>query len=148
METLATHTTKRKSSIPHKAIAIALSWVLAFWNISCGKTTQKDVIKQQTKVENLSFQISHYISARKEFVEKYNNLLKYPKNKSNENDINNSLSQLYEAIADYDKKIAKLAENKIDAEIDLNKYKANLWSWFIPNWPIDPNRWDYLLTIQ
>lgn len=148
METLPTDVTKKKSWIAQKVVAITLSWILAFWNISCGNTTQKDVRKQQAKVENLSFQISHYISVRKDFVEKYNNLLKYPKNKSNENDINNSLSQLYEAITDYDKKIAKLAEKKIDAEIDLNEYKANLWSWFIPSWPIDPNRWDYLLTIQ
>ena len=148
MEKLSTHTSEKRNKIAHKAITLALSGALILWNVSCGNITQKDIMKQEAKVENLSFQLSHYISARKDFVEKYNKLLKYPKTKSNEADINNSLSQLYEVIVDYDKKIANLAKNKINAEVDLNKDIANLWNWFSLKWPIDPDKWDFLLAIQ
>lgn len=148
METLTSSTSVRKSWFNSKMLSLALWAALTFWNISCWNTTQKDVMEKQEKVENLSFQISHYISARKGFVEKYNKLLKYPKNKTNEANINNSLSQLYEVIVDYDEKIADLAEDKIDAEVNLNEDIANLWNWFNLKWPIDPNKRDFLLTIQ
>jgi flagellar hook-associated protein FlgK len=85
-------------------------------------------MEQEKKVEDLSFQISHYINARKQFVEKYNTLLKYPKTKANKNAINESLLQLYEVITDYDEKIEDLAKDKINAEVDLNDYIADLGS--------------------
>ena len=140
--------TPKRSGFMWKALTIALCGALTFGNISCWKTTEKDVMEQEKKVEDLSFQISHYINARKQFVEKYNTLLKYPKTKANKNAINESLLQLYEVITDYDEKIEDLAKDKINAEVDLNDYIADLGSWVLPSNPIDPDKWDFLLTIQ
>ena len=118
METLSPKTSEKRWII-RKAFTLALCGALALGNASCGHKTEKDVMEQQMKVEALSFQISHYISARKWFVEKYNTLLKYPK-----------------------------TEDKLDAEVDLNDYIAEAWSGILPNNPIDPNKWDFLLAIQ
>ena len=147
METLSQQATERRW-ITWKALTFALCWVLSLSSMSCGNKTEKDVMEQEKKVENLSFQISHYINARKWFVEKYNTLLSYPKTDANKSRINKSLSQLYDVIVEYDKKIEDLAEDKIDAEIDLNEYIANLGTNTLPNSPIDPNVWDFLLATQ
>jgi len=147
METLSPKTSEKRWII-WKAFTLALCGALALGNASCGHKTEKDVMEQQMKVEALSFQISHYISARKWFVEKYNTLLKYPKTEANKAQIYESLSQLYEVISEYDEKIADLAEDKIDAEVDLNDYIAEAWSGILPSNPIDPNKWDFLLAIQ
>jgi chromosome segregation ATPase len=117
-------------------------------NISCGNATQKDVADQQKKIESISFQISHYINARKSLVTNYNELLKYPKTESNKNDINRSLAQIYEKIAEYDEKIEDLAEDKLEAIDDLNEYISDLEINYAPDKPIDPNRRDFLLTIK
>lgn len=148
METLSPKTPENKSWIWKKAFTLALCGALAFWSVSCGHKTEKDVMEQQKKVETLSFQISHYINARKWFVEKYNTLLKYPKTEANKAQIYESLSQLYDIIAEYDEKIADLAEDKLDAEVDLNDYIAEAGSRVLPGNPIDPNKWDFLLAIQ
>ena len=148
METLSAKTPEKKSWILEKALTLALCGTLTLWNMSCGHKTEKDVMEQQKKVETLSFQISHYINARKWFVEKYNTLLKYPKTEANKAQIYESLSQLYEIIAEYDEKIADLAEDKLDAEVDLNDYIAEAGSRILPSNPIDPNKRDFLLTIQ
>ena len=147
METLSQRTSEKKWII-WKAFTVALCGVLAFGSASCGHKTEKDVMEQQKKVETLSFQISHYISARKWFVEKYNTLLKYPKTEANKAQIYESLSQLYDVISEYDEKIADLAEDKLDAEVDLNDYIANLGTDILPSNPIDPNKWDFLLAIK
>jgi predicted DNA-binding protein YlxM (UPF0122 family) len=105
-------------------------------------------MEQERKVETLSSQISDCIKARKWFVEKYNTLLKYPKTEANKAQIYESLSQLYDVIIYYDEKLEDLAEDRIDAEKDLNEYISDLGSWNLPNNPIDPNRWDFLLAIQ
>lgn len=148
MERLSQNTLENKNWIWKKALTLALCGVLAFGSASCGHKTEKDVMEQQKKVETLSFQISHYINARKWFVEKYNTLLKYPKTESNKVQIYESLSQLYDIIAEYDEKISDLAEDKLDAEVDLNDYVAEAGSRILPGNPIDPNRWDFLLIIQ
>jgi hypothetical protein len=54
--------------------------------------------------------------------------LKYPKTEANKAQIYESLSQLYDIIAEYDEKIADLAEDKLDAEVDLNDYIAEAGS--------------------
>jgi flagellar hook-associated protein FlgK len=105
-------------------------------------------MEQERKVESLSSQISDCINSRKWFVEKYNTLLKYPKTKENKAKIYKSLSQLYDAITEYDEKIEDLAKDKIDAEVKLNEYISEVWSVSLPNNPIDPDKWDFLLTIQ
>jgi hypothetical protein len=79
-------------------------------------------MEQQKKIENLSSQISDYINARKKLAEDYNKLLKYPKSKSNKNDINRSLAQIYEKISEYDEKLEDLAEDKLEAIDKLNEY--------------------------
>lgn len=140
--------TPKKSGLMWKTLTFALWVALSFSNMSCWKTTERDVMKQEKKVESLSLQISQYIKARKGFVKKYNDLLWYPKTEANKNAINESLLQLYEAITKYDEKIKDLAEDKIDAEVDLNKYRVDLGSWALPDNPIDPDKWDFLLTIQ
>jgi hypothetical protein len=78
----------------------------------------------------------------------YNKLLQYPKTDSNKADIERSLAQIYEVISDYDEKIKDLAEDKLEAIDDLNEYISDTEVHFIPNKPIDPNRWDFLLTIK
>jgi hypothetical protein len=147
METLSTKTSEKRS-LAWRIFTLALCGALAIGNVSCGHKTEKDILEQENKIENINFQISHYISARKWFVEKYNKLLKYPKNESNKIRINESLSQLYDAITNYDEKLEDLAEDRIDAEKDLNEYISDLGSWNLPNKPLDPNRWDFLLTIK
>ena len=148
MEKLTTTDTPRKSGLMWKTLTLALCGALSLSMISCWNTTSKDVLKQQKKVESLSFQISHYIDARKQLVEDYNKLLKYPKSKSNKYDINRSLAQIYEKISEYDEKLEDLAEDKLKAIDKLNEYIWNLEVNYAPNEPIDPNRWDFLLTIQ
>lgn len=148
METLSPKTSEKKTWIIRKAFTLAICTALALGNMSCGHKTEKDVMEQEKKVETLSFQISHYINARKGFVERYNTLLKQPKTPANNAQINKSLSQLYDAISEYDEKIEDLAKDKIDAEVDLNEYIAEVGSWALPNHPIDPDKWDFLLTIQ
>jgi len=137
-----------KSNLIRNLSIFTLCWALALSNASCGKATQKDVADQQKKIESLSFQISHYINARKELVSDYNKLLQYPKTDSNKADIERSLAQIYEVISDYDEKIKDLAEDKLEAIDDLNEYISDTEVLFIPNKPIDPNRWDFLLTIK
>ncbi len=148
METLAIKTLEEKKGFIWKLSTLALCWALAFWNISCSKTTQEDVNKQQEKVESISFQVSHYINARKQLVKDYNTLLRYPRTETNKSDINKSLAQIYEVITDYDKKIENLAKDRIEAIDDLNSYISNVERSYTPNEPLDPNRWDFLLTIQ
>ena len=148
MEKLTTTDTPRKSSLMWKILTLALCGALSLSMISCWNTTSKDVLKQQKKVESLSSQISHYIDARKELVEDYNKLLKHPKSKSNKNDIKRSLAQIYEKISKYDEKLEDLAEDKLEAIDKLNEYIWNLEINYAPNEPIDPDRWDFLLTIQ
>ena len=138
----------QKSGLILKTLSCVLCWTMALNNISCGKATQKDVENQQSKIESISFQISHYINARKELVTDYNKLLRYPKTDSNKADINRSLAQIYRVISDYDEKIKDLAEDKLEATDKLNKYTSNLEISFSPSEPIDPNRWDFLLTIK
>jgi len=145
MERLTTEST-RKSGLMWNVLSLALCGALSFSNISCGNKTQKDVIQQQQKLESINFQLSHYIQARKDLVVDYNKLLKYPKTNSNKNDINKSLYQMFEVITDYDEKIEDLAKDRIEAIDDLNKYISDLGVNSSPNQPIDPNRWDFLLT--
>ena len=147
METLSPKTSQKRNWI-WKAFTLALCGALALGSASCGHKTEKDVMEQEKKVETLSFQISHYINARKDLVTKYNTLLAYPKTKTNKNEINKSLIQIWEQINKYDEKIADLAEDKLDAEIDLNDYIANLEVNTSPDKPIDPNKRDFLLAIQ
>lgn len=148
METLSTKVLEKKKGFMWKLSTLALCVALTFWNISCCKTTQEDVNKQQEKLESISFQISHYINARKQLVEDYNKLLRYPRTETNKSDINKSLAQIYEVITDYDKKIENLAKDRIEAVDDLNSYISDVEVGYTPNEPLDPNRWDYLLTIQ
>jgi len=138
----------QKSRLILKTLSCVLCWTMALSNISCGKATQKDVENQQSKIESISFQISHYINARKELVADYNKLLRYPKTDSNKADINRSLAQIYRVISDYDEKIKDLAEDKLEAIDKLNEYTSNLEVSFSPSEPIDPNRWDFLLTLK
>lgn len=148
MEKITTTQMPRKSEVMWKALKLLLCGALTFSSISCGKTTQKDVANQEKKIESISFQISHYINARKWLVANYNNLLKYPKTESNKADINRSLAQIYEKITEYDEKLQDLAEDKLEAIDDLNGYISDLEVSFSPNQPIDPNRWDFLLTLK
>ena len=148
MEILSTKSFERKRKFVWKLSTIALCGALALWNVSCWKKTHEDVAEQQKKVESISFQISHYINSRKELVNDYNKLLRYPQTESNKSDIKRSLAQIYEVIMEYDKKIEDLAKDKIDAIDDLNSYISDAEVNFAPNEPLDPNRWDYLLTIQ
>jgi hypothetical protein len=74
--------------------------------------------------------------------------LRYPRTETNKSDINKSLAQIYEVITNYDKKIENLAKDRIEAIDDLNSYISNVERSYTPNEPLDPNRWDFLLTIQ
>lgn len=147
METLSPKTSEKRWLI-WKAFTLALCGALTFGSASCGHKTEKDVMEQERKVESLSSQISDCINSRKWFVKKYNTLLKYPKTKANKAKIYESLSQLYDAITECDEKIEDLAKDKIDAEVKLNDYISEVWSLSLPNNPIDPDKWDFLLTIQ
>jgi hypothetical protein len=125
----------------------ALVWLLGLWAASCWKTTSKDINDSRHKVELLSINIPHYIDARKKLVNEYNNILAYPRTEANEFEIDNHLSLLEEQIYEYDEKIRKLVEEKVDAEATLNKKIGDRWTmWVHPT--IDPDKWDYLLTIQ
>lgn len=148
MEKLGNIETSRKTGLMWKTLTFALAVALSVGNVSCGKTTQKDIVKQQKKIESVSFQISHYIQARKELVMDYNKLLAYPKTDSNKADINKSLAQIYEKITEYDEKLEDLAEDRIEAINDLNEYISDIEVDFSPNEPIDPNRWDFLLAMK
>ena len=146
MENLTTtNTTTKKSGLLWKALTLSLCAALALGNISCGKTTPKDVMKQEQKMEKINFQISNYIKARKKLAEDYNSLLAYPAAESNKRDIKLSLSGIYETIVEYDEKIQELSEDRLDAEKVLNDYTAEIESFYAPNTPIDPNRRDFLL---
>ena len=127
-------------------MSIALAWVL-LGSSSCWKTTQKDINNQKQKIELLSFNIENCINARKKLVNEHNAILAYPKTESNKYEIDNHLYLLEEQIADYDKKIKNFIEEKINAEVDLSKKIENRWSVWIHS-SIDPNKRDYLLTIQ
>jgi hypothetical protein len=72
-------------------------------------------------VELLSFNISHYIDARKKLVNEYNTILKYPRTEANQYEIDNHLSLLEEQIEEYDEKIKECVEDKLDAEAELNE---------------------------
>ena len=148
MENLTTNETTKKSGMLWKTLTLALCGALAFGNISCGSTTQEDVRKQEQEIEGINFQLSSYIKSRKDLVEKYNKLLKYPKTESNKQDINRSLSGIHETIIEYDEKIRELGEDRLDATKTLNEYMAEVETFYAPNTPIDPNRWDFLLAIK
>lgn len=138
----------KQTSKTAKLLSYIVLWVgISLWASSCWHT-EKDVMKQEKKIEQLSFQISQYIKARKGLVEKYNKLLAYPRTDANKNAIKQSLAQIREQINKYDEKLSDLAKDKIDAEVDLNEHLANLEVYVSPDEPIDPNKWDFLLTIQ
>ena len=148
MELLTTTQTPRKSGIMWKALTLALCGALTFGNISCGSKTPEDVREQEEEVERLNFQLESYIKARKELVANYNKLLKYPKTESNKYDINRSLAGIHETIIEYDEKIKDLGEDRLEATKDLHEYRAKVETYYAPNTPIDPNRWDFLLAIK
>lgn len=146
MEKLTTTAPSKTSWIKWIILATALG--LCTISCSCWGPTEKDVADQQQKLEKLSYQISQYINSRKDLVAKYNTLLAYPKTDANKHEINKSLIQIWEKICEYDEKLSDLAKDKIDAESDLSNYIANLKIKVSPNEPIDPNKRDFLLTIQ
>lgn len=146
MEKLTTTTPSKTSWIKWIILATALG--LCTISCSCWGPTEKDVADQQQKLEKLSYQISQYINSRKDLVAKYNTLLAYPKTDANKHEINKSLIQIWEKICEYDEKLSDLAKDKIDAESDLSNYIANLKIKVSPNEPIDPNKRDFLLSIQ
>ena len=146
MEKLTTTAPSKTSWIKWIILATALG--LCTISCSCWGPTEKDVADQQQKLETLSYQISQYINSRKDLVAKYNTLLAYPKTDANKHEINKSLIQIWEKICEYDEKLSDLAKDKIDAESDLSNYIANLKIKVSPNEPIDPNKRDFLLSIQ
>ena len=78
-------------------------------------------------------------------MKKYNKLLKYPKTKSNEWNINRSLSWLYLAIQKLDWEIEKLEVERLNDEEELNECKSNAQIFYVPNGPMALDRWDHLL---
>ena len=146
METLNNTLPSKKTSSTSKAIKFALLLAISTCLYSCGKTTERDVLDQQKEIERIDFQISNYINARKELATKYNKLLAYPQTPANSADIKKSLMQIHETIVEYDEKIAELSEERIEAIQDLNEYVSDLETWIAPTDPIDPNRWDFLLS--
>ena len=146
MEKLTTTAPSKTSWIKWIILATALG--LCTISCSCWGPTEKDVADQHQKLETLSYQISQYINSRKDLVAKYNTLLAYPKTDANKHEINKSLIQIWEKICEYDEKLSDLAKDKIDAESDLSNYIANLKIKVSPNEPIDPNKRDFLLSIQ
>ena len=50
-------------------------------------------------------------------------------------------------IEEYDEKIKDFAEEKLDAENSLNEKIQDRWIAWIHT-TIDPNKWDYLLSVQ
>lgn len=134
-------------SVRNLITSAVLAGILGLWASSCWKTTPKDVNDQKHKVELLSMNISHYINARKKLVNDYNTILAYPRTQSNEYEIDNHLCLLEEQIYEYDKKIKDLVEDKLDAEVTLNEKIEDRGTAWVHS-TIDPNKWDYLLTIQ
>lgn len=121
--------------------------ILGLSTVSCWETTQKDINEQRHKVELLSFNISHYIDARKKLVNEYNTILKYPRTEANQYEIDNHLSLLEEQIEEYDEKIKECVEDKLDAEAELNEKIEDRWIAWVHT-SIDPNKRDYLLQIN
>ena len=148
MEILTTTEAPKKTGMWWKALTLTLCGVLSLSNISCGSTTPEDVREQEEEVDRLNFQIASYITSRKQLVENYNKLLKQPKTEANKQDINRSLAGIYETIVEYDKKIRELRDDKLEATKTLHEYRADVETFYAPNTPMDPNRWDFLLTIQ
>lgn len=148
MELLTTTQTSKKSGIVWKTLTLALCGALTFGNISCGKTTWKDVADKQEIIESLSSDISYLIWERKKVVEDYNKLLAYPRSSENEKDIKKSLNQMYEVIVKYDEDIADLLEDRIDAIGDLRECIPDAGGNFAPNTPADPAKWDFFFTIK
>ena len=148
MEIINTLSNKKIWFLWKNLATTALCCTLIFWSTSCWKPTQKDINQQKQKVESLSFQVSHYIYARKDFVNQYNKLLKYPKSESNKYQIDNSLSQLLDIINDYDKKIEQLSKDKVNAQKNLNDKIKNSHIPWENHSSIDPNKRDFLLKIQ
>ena len=97
------------------------------WVSSCWKTTQKEINEQKHKVELLSFNISHYIDARKKLVNEYNAILEYPRTEANQYVIDNHLSLLEEQIEEYDGKIEDCIEDKLDADAELSEKIEDRW---------------------
>lgn len=147
MEKISTKPHLKKSWLSQKLATLALCGALVFWNISCQMTWNNGAKKQENK-ENIIYELSSYINARKDLVNKYNQLLQYPKSESNRSDINKSLSQIYEVIMKYDKKIEELGKDLIKAIDDYNSWVSKAGKSYSHNEPLDPNRWDYLLKIQ
>ena len=143
-----TTTTTKKSKGTLKLLTLLLCWALTVGNVSCGSKTPKDVMKQEQKLETINFQLSNYIKARKKLAEDYNSLLQYPVTESNKRDIKLSLSGIYETIVEYDETIQDLSEDRLKAKKTLNKYTAEVEALYAPDTPIDPNRWDFLLTTE
>ena len=137
MERLTTTETTKKYGILWKTLTFALCGALTLSNISCGSTTQEDVREQEEEIERINSQLTIYIKSRKESVEE-----------SNKQDINRSLSGIHEKITEYDEKIRELGEDRLDATKTLDEYRAKVKTFYSPNTPIDPNRWDFLLAIK
>jgi len=134
----------RKSWFTTRALILALWGALSF--TSCDSATGNDVLDKQQELERIEFQLSSNIESRKELGEKYNKLLKYPRTKSNEWDIDRSLSGIYQAIVELDEKIQTLEEDRLNAEKQLNECKSNAQTFYAPNKPIALDKWDHLLV--
>lgn len=131
-------------------ITLALCGTLVWaWTTSCGRATEKDVIREAQKFEIVKNDLRWYIDSRKEFVRKFNTLLAYPATPQNQADINNTLRQLYDTITKYDDLIRKLWKEKLDTEAKLNRYiiESATTGELMPSTPISENRWDFLLWI-
>lgn len=146
METLKSKIWTR-SNLKNFVVGSLLLGALNLWFWSCWKTTQKDISEQRQKIEILSFNIVNCINARKEVVNQYNSMLDYPATESNKYEIDNHLCLLEEQIHEYDEKIKDFVEEKIDAEADLSEKIEDRWTMWVHT-HIDPNKWDYLLTVQ
>ena len=144
MENFQSYCLPKKSWLTTKALIFTLRWVLSL--TSCDDTTNSDISNQQQKLERIEFKLSSNIESRKKLGAKYNKLLKYPKTKSNEWDIDRSLSGLYQAIIELDENIQKLEEDRLNTEKELNECKSNTQIFYAPNKPIDLDRWDHLLV--
>ena len=124
-----------------------IAGILGLSTVSCWETTSKDINNQKHKIELLSFNIKQCINARKKIVNDYNTLVKYPKTEANQYEIDNHLSLMEKQIEEYDEKIKDFAEEKLDAENSLNEKIQDRWIAWIHT-AIDPNKWDYLLSVQ
>lgn len=143
METLKNYTLWE--TIKKWLVTTGLASTLLFWTASCGKTTPEDVNQQRQNVEIISHQINSYIDARKDAVEKYNRLYKYPKKESNRYSIEKVKADLYKSILSYNEKIEDLASDKIKAEEKVSEKMANCIDFDMNTWPLDPNKYDFLL---